>query len=99
MTATFRRARACAGLLRVLADETRLRVVHELLAGPAFVHEMNARLGLEQSLLSHHLRVLREAGLVESSRIGKAVRYALNRRFRAGTEGIELGCCRLVFGG
>ncbi|MBW3540050.1 MAG: metalloregulator ArsR/SmtB family transcription factor [Planctomycetes bacterium] len=90
---------SCAGLLKVLADETRLAVVQQLLDGPKHVGEMNASLGVEQSLLSHHLKVLREAGLVTSRRDGKAVLYSLVPEFEAARRGkaINLGCCLIAF--
>ena len=86
----------CAAVLKVLADDTRLRIVETLMDGPMHVHEINARVKVAQNLLSHHLRVLREAKLVSSHRDGKAVRYTLvakDKRKRA----IDLGCCRLSF--
>ena len=90
---------SCADLLKVLADQTRLAVVAQLLEGPRHVGQLNAALGLEPSLLSHHLRVLRDAGLVESRRDGKAVLYQLARAVRAARKGkaINLGCCLLSF--
>ena len=45
----------CATKLKVLADDTRLAVVRQLMAGPQQVNEINTILNLEQSLLSHHL--------------------------------------------
>ena len=89
----------CAGMLKVLADETRLAVVRQLMDGAKHVGEVNETLGLEQSLLSHHLKVLREAGLVESRRDGKAVLYSLSPRFRANgrDEAINLDCCLISF--
>ena len=89
----------CASLLKVLADETRLAVVQQLMDGPKHVGEINLALGLEQSLLSHHLKVLRDAGLVLSERDGKAVLYRLAPHVegsRLGTA-IDLGCCKLSF--
>jgi len=90
---------SCAELLRVLADETRLAVMQQLLAGPKHVGEINDELGLEQSLLSHHLKVLREAGLVVSQRDGKAVLYQLAPHVEGARKGkaINLGCCLLSF--
>ncbi len=67
----------CASRLRVLADRTRLEVMRLLIAGALHVGELNESLGIDQSLLSHHLRVLREAGLVVGERDGKAVLYRL----------------------
>lgn len=91
----------CATILKVLADDTRLAVVRALMSGPQQVNEINATLHLEQSLLSHHLRVLRDAGIVSSQREGKAVLYRLAEEVKAGMktgETINLGCCRLSFG-
>jgi DNA-binding transcriptional ArsR family regulator len=90
---------SCADLLKVLADDTRLAVVQQLMHGPKHVGEINAELQVEQTLLSHHLKVLRKAGIVEARRDGKAVLYRLARHVEAKRRGqtIDLGCCRLVF--
>jgi len=92
-------AEQCAGVLRVLADPTRLGVVRLLLDRPRRVGELNEVLQIDQSLLSHHLRVMREAGLVEADRDGKAVRYRLapHMAARRSKDGIDLGCCELNF--
>ncbi len=100
-------ASPCATKLKALADTTRLGVVESLMAGPKRVGELGEQLGVEQSLLSHHLRVLREMGLIEARRDGKSVIYTL----AAGVEGdlsasegdgaaaktLNLGCCQLSF--
>jgi ArsR family transcriptional regulator len=90
---------SCASLLKVLADETRLAVVQQLFDGPKHVHEINQELGVDQSLLSHHLKVLREAGLVIAERDGKAVLYRLDPAAQVTRTGsaINLGCCLLSF--
>lgn len=90
---------SCAALLKVLADETRLAVLRQLMKRPKHVGEINATLGIEPTLLSHHLRVLREAGLVVTRRDGKAVLYSLAPEVedvRSG-QAINLGCCLLSF--
>lgn len=89
----------CAEILRVLADSTRLGVVRLLLDHPQRVGELNAVLRIDQSLLSHHLRVMRDAGLVLADRDGKAVRYRLAPHLaaRRSGNGIDLGCCMLTF--
>lgn len=90
---------SCAEILKVLADETRLSVVRQLMAGPKHVGEMNENLHVESTLLSHHLKVLRDAGVVQSERDGKAVLYRLSPDVESKRRGttLELGCCRLVF--
>ncbi len=92
-------ASPCAKMLKVLADETRLAVVEQLLDGPKHVGEINGRLGVEPTLLSHHLRVLREAGLVQSQRDGKMVLYRLSPSVESARKGkaINLGCCLISF--
>jgi ArsR family transcriptional regulator len=89
----------CATKLAVLADPTRLAVLEVLLDGPRNVKEINEHVGIAQNLLSHHLRVLREAELVTCRRDGKAVRYALARGVEVGKShhAINLGCCSLKF--
>lgn len=96
---TLRSVSPCATTLKVLADSTRLAVVRQLMSGPKHVGELNMAVGIEQSLLSHHLRALRRAGLVESQRDGKAVLYRLSPQLEAERSGesLNLGCCRLVF--
>lgn len=66
-----------AGFLKALANEQRLRVLCALLGGPRSVGEINASLSLSQSALSQHLRVLRAAGILTSSRRSQTVHYAL----------------------
>lgn len=90
---------SCSTILKVLADETRLAVVQLLMTGQRHVGEINSELDIEQSLLSHHLKVLRDAGLVVAERDGKSVLYRLAPEVEAVRKGrgLQLGCCSLVF--
>jgi ArsR family transcriptional regulator len=54
-----------AGILRIIADEKRLRILKLLTRQEMCVCEIMAQLGLSQSLVSHHLRVLKRVGLVQ----------------------------------
>ena len=89
----------CAHKLKILADSTRLTVLQMLMTQPMHVGEMNAVLGLDQSLLSHHLKVLREEGFVTATRDGKAVLYTLATEVKQASadRAIDLGCCLLSF--
>jgi len=60
-----------------LSDETRLRVVGLLASGEKCVCELQGVTGAAQSRMSFHLRVLRDAGLVNDRRDGRWVRYSL----------------------
>ncbi len=67
-----------SGLMKALADPTRLRLLSMILAhdgGEACVCDLTAPLSLTQPTVSHHLKVLRDAGLVTSERRGTWVYY------------------------
>ena len=90
---------SCASVLKVLADETRLAVVEQLLEGPKTVTEMNESLEVEPTLLSHHLKALRDAQLIVGTREGRFVSYSLTKALLGRRKGnaIDLGCCILAF--
>ncbi|MGR3275325.1 ArsR/SmtB family transcription factor [Acaryochloris marina NIES-2412] len=92
-------SQSCANKLKTLADATRLSILKLLMNGPQHVNEINAVLNVEQSLLSHHLKVLRQAGFVQATRDGKAVLYSLvpDVQSRASEQGLDLGCCEFSF--
>ncbi|MGD9712222.1 MAG: ArsR/SmtB family transcription factor [Thermomicrobiales bacterium] len=89
----------CSDVMKILSDATRLSVVELLLDRPLRVHELNAVLKLEPTLLSHHLRILRDAGLVIARREGKAVLYRLSPEIRKNgrSSSLNFGCCKLQF--
>lgn len=63
--------------LQALGDERRLRVLEMLGAGERCICEIQELLPLSQPLLSHHLRVLRQAGLVASRPAGRWAYYRI----------------------
>ncbi len=65
-------------ILSALADETRLRMFLLLTKNELCVCELMMIMSMEQSRISHCLRVLKEAGLVESRREGKWIVYFEN---------------------
>ncbi|HVR83985.1 MAG TPA: metalloregulator ArsR/SmtB family transcription factor [Planctomycetota bacterium] len=89
----------CADVLRALGDATRLSVLQALLEGPMHVNDLQKRVCVGQSLLSHHLKVLRDAGLVLARRDGKAVLYRVAPGIAEQTPGqcLDLKCCQVVF--
>jgi ArsR family transcriptional regulator len=76
-----RGTRAYTAMFKALADETRMEMVGLLAAkgDELCVCDLESHFELAQPTVSHHLRVLREAGLVTSERRGTWVYYALDR--------------------
>jgi ArsR family transcriptional regulator len=64
-------------ILRALGDEMRLRILRALFEKPRNVSELVNVLDVSQPDVSHHLRRLREAGLVEGKREGRRIRYEI----------------------
>lgn len=64
-------------LLKALAEPIRLQVIEALGDGERCVCELTEQLGLAQSKLSFHLRVLKEAGLLADRQSGRWVYYQL----------------------
>jgi len=62
------RAAAVDGALQALSDSTRRRVLARVRDRPLAVGEIALQLGISQQIVSHHLRVLRTAGLVTERR-------------------------------
>jgi ArsR family transcriptional regulator, arsenate/arsenite/antimonite-responsive transcriptional repressor len=63
---------------RALGDETRLRILERLSEGEQCVCDLTDALEAGQSLMSHHLRTLKEAGLTRDRRQGRWVYYSLD---------------------
>jgi ArsR family transcriptional regulator, arsenate/arsenite/antimonite-responsive transcriptional repressor len=65
--------------LKILSDENKFRIVKHLMRGEECVCTIAQSLGLEQSLVSHHLNKLREAGLITDRKVGSWVHCSLNK--------------------
>jgi ArsR family transcriptional regulator len=68
--------------LKALADPTRLRILRLLLQRDLCVCELMFILKMEQSRVSHQLRILRDAELAEDIREGKWIIYRIPRQVR-----------------
>lgn len=75
--------KAMLPVLKALSERTRLRIVKLLMEQELCVCEMMFVLGLAQSRLSHQLRILRAAGLVEDRRDGQWIIYRITPGMRA----------------
>jgi ArsR family transcriptional regulator, nickel/cobalt-responsive transcriptional repressor len=70
-------AKQVATTLQALATPSRLLILATLHDGPSTVSELAGAVGMEQSAVSHQLRLLRNLGLVESERLGRHIEYRL----------------------
>jgi DNA-binding transcriptional ArsR family regulator len=71
-------AEQVADAMFALSTPSRVQILVCLLSGPQTVRELTAALGMEQSAVSHQLRVLRELGLVAAEQTGRTRVYALD---------------------
>ena len=83
-------------LLRALADPIRLQVIEALGGGERCVCDLTSALGLAQSKLSFHLKVLKETGLLADRQSGRWVYYRLQpealERLRAWLAAMATSC-------
>ena len=70
-------AKSVAETLQALATPSRLLILGRLREGPTTVSQLSADVEMEQSAVSHQLRLLRHLGLVEGQRLGRSVTYSL----------------------
>jgi ferredoxin len=73
-------AERVAGAMQALAAPNRVRIIARLRESPCSVTELAAAVEMEQSAVSHHLRLLRDLGLVVCYRRGRKIIYALHRK-------------------
>lgn len=67
-----------ADFFKIIGDRTRIRILHGLFLSEMCVCDIAVLLDMNQSAISHQLRVLKEAGLVKFRREGKIVFYSLD---------------------
>jgi ArsR family transcriptional regulator, arsenate/arsenite/antimonite-responsive transcriptional repressor len=74
-------AEATAGLFRALADPARVKILNLLATSeaPVCACEFEPALGLAQPTVSHHLKKLTDAGLLEREETGRWAYFSLNR--------------------
>jgi len=87
----------CIAALKALGEETRIRILRHLFKEPLGVNELSARLKVSPYNVSKHLRIMREAGLLEGKKQGQQRVYsvvdALKAQVAANNNILDLGCC------
>ncbi len=91
----------CIAALKALGELNRMRIVRLLLKEQLGVNQISERLGISQYNVSKHLRMLKEAGLVEMEKQGQQRLYAvvprLKNQLAVNKNVLELGCCTFRF--
>lgn len=72
-----RRSETAANLLKLLANETRLQILCQLVSGEKPVTELENNLRLGQSAVSQHLSILRRGRVVKTRREAQRIYYSL----------------------
>ncbi len=75
---------------KAIADETRQKIMAICCCELLSVNDIVADINVAQPTVSHHLKILKTAGLVRSERRGKQVLYTLNQ------ERMAEGCCQVA---
>jgi DNA-binding transcriptional ArsR family regulator len=96
-----RNAQGCIHLLKALSDETRWKIVRELLSQTLTVTELTDLLQISQYNASKHLRILREAGIIDTVKQGRMLKCSVHTTFRQrlskNKNQLDLGCCTFRF--
>jgi DNA-binding transcriptional ArsR family regulator len=92
-------AEFCAERMKALSDPHRLRIINALRYGELTVGDLAELLEAELVTVSHHLKIMKYANLVEVRREGRFMYYRLHADLNCssgrGKRVLDLGCCRL----
>lgn len=75
---------------KALADETRQKIMALCCCEWVSVNDIVSKIDVAQPTVSHHLKILKNAGLVKSERRGKQVMYTIDQ------ERLARGCCQVA---
>ena len=84
-------------LFTVIGEKNRLKIIRLCLAEECSVQTLLDETGLEKTLLSKHLKVLRDSGILHSQRHGRNVKYSLNDKIchEKLKNTLSLHCCNV----
>ncbi len=69
---------SCCLFFKVLGDSTRMKIILALEGGQLCVNDLTKRLQMEQSAISHQLKILKNAKVIKSQKEGKNVFYSFD---------------------
>lgn len=89
-------------VLKALADDNRLQIIHELLKDEASVQDLSDRLEIKTYNMSKHLKILETSGLVKKRKEGIHRIYYITEHLKSrlsdDKQVLDLGCCKFMFG-
>ena len=85
MESTYQRG---AEIFKALSDENRLKILELLRGGERCACKLLEEMGIGQSTLSHHMRILCASGVVVGRREGKWVHYSISEEGRERVKGL-----------
>lgn len=90
-------------ILKALADENRLQILHTLLNNEASVQDLSTILGIKTYNISKHLKILETSGLVRKRKEGVHRIYHITENLKShlssDNQVLDLGCCKFIFDG
>lgn len=86
---------------KILSDPSRIRILQLLKEGPLTVNVLVDTLGIERTLVSHHLKILRDNRMVTAEKIGRNVHYRIHNDLLSSVQdnSFNFGCCVISFPG
>jgi DNA-binding transcriptional ArsR family regulator len=72
----FQDAKKIAGMMAAVSEPTRMLILHRLAGGPHHVGRLAELIGIPMVNMSHHLGVMRQAGILEDTKDGRRVVYS-----------------------
>ncbi len=88
-------------ILKALADESRIKIIHELLKQETTVQDLSAILNIQIYNMSKHLKILEANELVNKTKNGThriySVTESLRSRLSEDNQVLDLGCCQFIF--
>lgn len=70
----------CPSCFRLVGDETRAKIIQQLKKKSQKAGDIECVFSLTQPTISHHLKVLKESGVVKNKKKGREVYYSLNKK-------------------
>jgi len=88
-------------ILKALADENRLQIIHTLLKQESSVQDLSESLDIKTYNISKHLKILETSGLVQKKKDGVHRIYHVTENLRSrlseDNQVLDLGCCKFIF--